>query len=170
MQKNSGSHLFVSRNSKPSKQSASDLSRTQKFCSYDFGPMITGKWTTPFTSMGNPFAALSSLGHGFRSSLWVCFNSSKVKGLRRETLPPQSQTAPVCCSQFFISIKILRVSTTELRVILVCGHFLKILLARRPVGVNLLSLKYLFSGCGTHDENFQLSSKKNKFCILWRYD
>ena len=69
MQESSGSHLFVSRKSKPSKQSASDLSRTQKSCSYDFGPMTTGKRTTPFTSMGQPFAALSFLRHGCRSNL-----------------------------------------------------------------------------------------------------
>ena len=74
MQENSGSHLFDSRKSKPSKQADSDLSRTQNSCSYDFGPMTTGTRTTPFTSMGNLFAAPSFLRHGFRSSLCVCFN------------------------------------------------------------------------------------------------
>ena len=117
MQENSGSHLFVSRKSKPSKQSASDLSRTQKSCSYDFGPMTTGKRTTPFISIGKPFAALSFLRHGFRSSLCVCFNSSYIEGLRHETLQ-------FSFSQIFMSIKTLRRSTTELGVILDCGPFL----------------------------------------------
>ena len=68
--------LFASRKSEPSKESASDSSRTQKPSSYDFSPLITGTRTTPFTSMGSPFAALSFLRHGFRSTLSACFNPS----------------------------------------------------------------------------------------------
>ena len=43
-----GSSLFVSRRSKPSKQSASDLSRTQKSCSYDFRARSTCTRTKTF--------------------------------------------------------------------------------------------------------------------------
>ena len=155
---NFGMLFRVSRKSKPNKQSASHLSRTQKSCSYDFGPMTTDRRTTPFTTLGKPFAALSFLRHDYRSSLWVCLKSSKIIKLRHETLAPQSQTALFFFSQIFFSIKTLRGSTTELRLILVCGPFLSLLSARRPAGVDLFSLNYLTLGRGTYDGGVQFSS------------
>ena len=57
-----------------------------------------------FMSMGKPFAALSFLRHGFRNEIHVNVVSE--------------------ISQIFMSMNTLRGSTTELRVIRVCGSFL----------------------------------------------
>ena len=77
MPENSRSKKLVSNKCNLNKQSASELSRTQKSWSIDFGPVVIGRWTTALTSMGNPITARCFRWQGFKSSFWVCFSCHK---------------------------------------------------------------------------------------------